>query len=37
MTINNKNYNRARTAYKLRLNGKPDEFDGLNGNIFIIR
>ena len=31
--FNNKSYNRARTAYKLRLNGKPDEFDGLNGNI----
>lgn len=32
---NNKNYNRARTAYKLRLNEKPDEFDGLNGNIYL--
>lgn len=33
--LNNDNYNRARTAYKLRLNEKPDEFDGLNGNIFL--
>jgi hypothetical protein len=32
---NNNNYNRARTAYKLRINEKPDEFDGLNGNIFL--
>ncbi|MFO7672683.1 MAG: DUF5683 domain-containing protein [Lutibacter sp.] len=32
---NNSNFNRARTAYKLRLNEKPDEFDGLNGNIFL--
>ncbi len=32
---NNTNYNRARTAYKLRINEKPDEFDGLNGNIFL--
>ena len=32
---NNSNYNRARTAYKLRINEKPDEFDGLNGNIFL--
>lgn len=32
---NNKNYNRARDAYKLRLNGKPDEFDGQDGNIFL--
>lgn len=29
---NNTNYNRARKAYKLRINDKPDEFDGLNGN-----
>ena len=34
-TINNKDYNRARDAYKLRLNGKPNEFDGLNGNILL--
>ena len=34
-SINNKNYNRARDAYKLRINGKPDEFDGSNGNIFL--
>lgn len=32
---NNDNYERARTAYKLRINEKPDEFDGLNGNIFL--
>ena len=34
-TINNRDYNRARDAYKLRLNGKPNEFDGLNGNILL--
>lgn len=33
--INNDNYNRARTAFKLRKNEKPDEFDGLNGNPFL--
>lgn len=32
---NNNNFNRARTAYKLRINEKPDEFDGLNGNILL--
>ncbi|MFA5300748.1 MAG: DUF5683 domain-containing protein [Lutibacter sp.] len=32
---NNDNYERARTAYKLRINEKPDEFDGLNGNVFL--
>jgi exopolysaccharide biosynthesis protein len=32
---NSKNYDRARTAFKLRKQGKPDEFDGLNGNIFL--
>lgn len=32
---NNDNFKRARTAYKLRINEKPDEFDGLNGNIFL--
>lgn len=32
---NNDNFNRVRTAYKLRINEKPDEFDGLNGNIFL--
>ena len=32
---NNDNYERARTAYKLRINEKPDEFDGLDGNIFL--
>jgi len=34
-TVNNKDYNRARDAYKLRLDGKPNEFDGLNGNILL--
>jgi hypothetical protein len=33
--VNNKNYNRARTAYKQRINNKPDEFDGIDGNIFL--
>jgi hypothetical protein len=33
--INNDNFNRARTAYKLRINEKPNEFDGLNGNILL--
>jgi uncharacterized protein with PQ loop repeat len=33
--LNNNNFNRARTAYKLRLNGKPNEFDGEDGNIFL--
>lgn len=32
---NNDNFDRARTAYKLRINEKPDEFDGLNGNILL--
>ncbi|MDT8416477.1 MAG: DUF5683 domain-containing protein [Lutibacter sp.] len=32
---NNDNFNRVRSAYKLRINEKPDEFDGLNGNIFL--
>lgn len=32
---NTDNYNRARTAFKLRTNDKPDEFDGKNGNIFL--
>lgn len=32
---NNNNYNRARNAFKLRKNNKPDEFDGLDGNIFL--
>ncbi|PCH53305.1 MAG: hypothetical protein COC22_02965 [Flavobacteriaceae bacterium] len=34
-TLNNHNYNRARTAFKLRKNGKPDEFDGLEGKPFL--
>lgn len=29
---NNQNYNKYRDAFKLRKNGKPDDFDGLNGN-----
>jgi hypothetical protein len=33
--FNSKNYKRARTAFKLRQQGKPDEFDGLGGNIFL--
>jgi hypothetical protein len=32
---NNDNYNRYRDAYKLRINGKPDDYDGLNGNPFL--
>jgi len=34
-TLNNNNYNRARTAFKLRTNGKPDEFDGVDGKPFL--
>ena len=34
-TLNNDNYHRARTAFKLRENGKIDEFDGLNGNPYL--
>jgi len=34
-SANNTNYKRVRNAYKLRINNKPDEFDGLNGNIFL--
>ncbi len=32
---NNDNYLRFRDAYKLRTNGKPDDYDGLNGNPFL--
>lgn len=32
---NNDNYERARTAFKLDLAGKPHEFDGQNGNIYL--
>jgi len=32
---NNDNYNKYRDAYKLRINGKPDDYDGLNGNPFL--
>lgn len=34
-STNNTNFKRARTAFKLRLNEKPDEFDGKNGNPFL--
>ncbi|MDP3314247.1 DUF5683 domain-containing protein [Lutibacter sp.] len=34
-STNNSNFNRVRNAYKLRLNEKPDEFDGKDGNIFL--
>ena len=34
-STNDKNYNRARTAFKLLKAGKPYEFDGLNGNPFL--
>lgn len=33
--FNSKNYNRARDAYKLRLGGKEDEFNGEDGNPFL--
>ena len=33
--LNNTNYNRARTAYKLRLDNKPNEFDGVGDNIYL--
>jgi len=33
--FNNTRYNRARTAYKLSLDGKPHEFDGVDGNILL--
>lgn len=32
---NNKQYKRAREAFKLRKAGKPDEFDGLDGKPFL--
>lgn len=32
---NNKNYKKYQQAYKLRLNGKGDDFDGLNGNPYL--
>ena len=31
-SYNNTNYKRVRKAYKLRINGKPDEFNGEDGN-----
>lgn len=33
--LNSTNYNRARTAFKLKLDGKPNEFDGVGGNILL--
>ncbi|WP_298370379.1 DUF5683 domain-containing protein [uncultured Lutibacter sp.] len=33
--FNNSRYNRSRTAFKLLKSGKPHEFDGLDGNIFL--
>ncbi|SNR29869.1 DUF5683 domain-containing protein [Lutibacter flavus] len=33
--LNSTNYNRARTAFKLKLDGKPNEFDGVDGNILL--
>ncbi|UMB54291.1 DUF5683 domain-containing protein [Lutibacter sp. A64] len=33
--LNNTNYNRARTAYKLRLDNKPNEFDGEGDHIYL--
>jgi hypothetical protein len=33
--LNNTNYNRARTAFKLKLDGKPNEFDGVDGRILL--
>ncbi|MFD1294617.1 DUF5683 domain-containing protein [Lutibacter holmesii] len=32
---NNDNYVKYQEAYKLRINGKPDDFDGLNGNPYL--
>jgi hypothetical protein len=32
---NNQNYNDYYSAYKLRLNGKPDPYDGLDGNPYL--
>jgi len=34
-STNNNNYNRVRTAFKLMKNGKPHEFDGLDGKPFL--
>ncbi|MGV6845073.1 MAG: DUF5683 domain-containing protein [Lutibacter sp.] len=34
-SANNTNFKRVRTAYKLRLAEKPDEFDGTNGNPYL--
>ena len=32
---NNDNYTKYQEAYKLRINGKTDDFDGLNGNPYL--
>ena len=32
---NNRDYNRARDAFKLRKYNKPDEFDGIGDNIYL--
>lgn len=32
---NNDNYTKYQEAYKFRINGKPDDYDGLNGNPFL--
>ncbi|WP_456378073.1 DUF5683 domain-containing protein [Lutibacter sp.] len=34
-TLNDNNYNRARTAFKLMKAEKPHEFDGLDGNPYL--
>lgn len=34
-TWNNNNYTKYREAYKLRINGKPDDYDGVDGNPFL--
>lgn len=34
-STNNTNYNRARDAFKLMKDGKPHEFDGVDGNILL--
>ena len=32
---NDENFNKYRDAFKLRKNGKPDDYDGVNGNPFL--
>lgn len=34
-TWNNNNYTKYREAYKLRIDGKTDDYDGLNGNPYL--